>query len=1480
MQTPLCSFALTTTVNPFPVINTSLNKSPESNKTTPTLPSDLFLEECLRLGIIDSQGNIQTHNLPDLPLPSQKAINAINAWLDRKIHFKTGNTHMNCSVRSFLNCLDLSKGRLYLVGGALKKFLGASWFQAAAETLLGLENYEKTKVNGGLVFNFKSGEVDLRFVAYDQKQDPRSLAENFLKNIVECHAPSNVDTTGYCNELRNATGPFEVFDSHITIENGIKVSDTFLITTKAEIGEEIDLLLASKMKEQNVLSMEDLFLDITDFLKNSKAPLQLTGTTCFGWQSVIAYIGKIIQVQHVNKKVWTRVMIKFTERYRCLIPLPEAMYEGLNLVKLTTQLQRAARIHLQNNPIAQTILLINGMADLLHRQFHEADVDQLCKLFPVEADLPQTLKIMRHYAEKLPMTIVLSCLRMAVHLYPNNTPLKYGPWEIHLPQNLQHALEKLIAFEKQIAQYRGAFKNLLHDLGIIQIDPKTQDRWIIAIIKKLLPDFLEFGCFLYFKNQEENTGLTTELVSLLPPLRAVQMLTIHLNHVKTVSKEHLTLGKSVIVSLLSHFKNIHPVEAVNHVIALLKTLSTFSKSDIITLLKALENIVEQLINKQSCKIACLILKSTAEAGFVIENYSLWLVCFKYLFQEENDWNKLLKFWNLVERVRGSQNLIQEPQDLDFFVPFITALSHQDNCTYVELANELLDKINLQASGNRAKIPNPLRMGEEITCASGLCQSPDAQVISSSILNIQIQKKMAEITAAKKTENYGLFKSKITQPVFTSLEEWKKNTTSPMDKKTQQEFIQWLDHFHARASVLSWLSQTPVHFIAEVISSTEYSQANQNEVLTSIRNIVTLYMDRGDFSEPIINLLAFLLSRLPQNQDILKLLMRLVSDESRPTVVTEKLRETLTTCQTDIIEKLHSSSSSHEICRFLNYFETHNIQWTMNDELLYLVYLPAIRTTLQKQTCRGYIPRYLEAVLYSFKEAVPQITSLNHPLNPSQLHEMESFIEELTGLYKNYGQEEWIHLYLHVSSQTIPPPSSIDILVLDWTKKLIQQNICQSVPPLLGLLHDRFPQLKKQIFYLIMTLPNTILFNHLSVCCKILLSCSQAGFLKKNSFHVNSKILDFIKEILQSPSSFEFQKTALDIIENGIKDVSQQEYLVKKNLPFITDPSLKVRIWSLFRIRFHEYLLQLKPPYEAVSSWVKTWRISHTLLQSLAEKQDKKLLIPLEKNSLDFYLDNNIPLIKWLEKKKLAHLIMEDIESIFSALHQFSAENISLQHLKKIRKILKRLMEIGFFYTSYKDYLSKIVQIHSEIAVQSFDFSQFYKGLEALNGLIKESIIRGKIDMIKSNLFCQYIAESKKFPDPQEENEIFNAIGDVIKLHSSLEFKYNDGIFSQQQIEQIAKALVSHPRNQAQTFDTTENKDIYVNLRALAKIPLSNREQRHYNKLHPKPYQYQLPHGILELNKEFATQIYLFLLAGFFLYCFWMIGRDVTSDEKI
>ena len=654
-----------------------------------------------------------------MPPLIDESMKRLDQLLDKPLRLWAFDLKEGVQSKEALLGLDLTKGRVLLVGRSLIWVLGIKGLNECGNALLGKKRFNH-HYNIKSLADIAKKESDSDF-RYDtaQNEDPVEIAENLLKKLAKKFNTSKYSEESLCNELRKKEGgPFSKFDPFYDIGKTNFNKNAFLIHQEND-ELDFDLMIAPILDHNTLLTLQDFTLDITDYIQGKTKVLRPTGKANAGWQCIIALLGKLVQFQCHNQQAWVRAEGKIVEGFRSLSAFPKEVYAKMNLRVVGEILKR---LKINKNPVASCMLMIDSCSNLLHQGFHPTDVDQVCQSFKNEEKLPSTLMDIRKATKQLPIDLVIAVLRIsdlskAKIVERNEITLLEWVQEgqtCTIQQDIKTSLKVLIDYEMKMQSETTSnkfiiFREFLLQMGF-KVNSEKNKLLILQIIQTKFPELIEFACDQYLKNREHNSKLAIPLFNFMMGIDrkiALNSFGTHLNHVKSISKEHLESFEKILPTLQSPGSPASDLPSINHIVSMGQVLAAKGPNYRDTVTSLIEKTVTDFLNNQRPESAAFLLTLSAQSNLSPGNSSLWIEACQELYMVQDRLIETVNLWTLAERQGIWKNALNCNDYKAFLVPFCEALYKKNTPDCVRIAHTVLDWL----SGTQQHDEFTKRMGD-------------------------------------------------------------------------------------------------------------------------------------------------------------------------------------------------------------------------------------------------------------------------------------------------------------------------------------------------------------------------------------------------------------------------------------------------------------------------------------------------------------------------------------------------------------------------------------------------------------------------------------------------------------------------------------------------------------------------------------------------------------------------------------------------
>ena len=878
-----------------------------------------------------------------------------------------------------------------------------------------------------------------------QEADPAHFAENWLESLGKTFNLDKHQLPDICNELRKKGGPFKKLDPYFDLKNGQVVNKAFLINHCNERGIEMDLMIVSLMKSCSLFTLQDFTLDITNYLLGKSAVFRPSGNSCFGWQSLISNLGRLIQLQDFQAQAWARATIKKINRYRCLEPFPNALYENMRAKSLSSILKGVLENHLKKNPAASCMYLLEAASDLLNRGFHPLDVDKISQMITLEGQLPPDFKIMKEIKQHFPIDFLLAFFRLKKtdrSIVQSETEDGFVHWlhdryECTIYLKKSKAIEILILYELQLRAgqfHEHVFSETMLQLEALPCKEKSgpKEFLVLQAVQTHDPEFMIFACDLYFKNCKNPLAVDRFLafLSTVHRKKARQLFVLHLKQVEGHTDLHAALFENLADFSTDELQLTEKIETIHCIIAMGQAILKRSPQFQDKINQVIQTRINHLKNHQP-KLGCYLLRHSAESHLISKDCRLWLECCESLLGTKNGLEDAAKLWALADHLGIWENF-RCPEDLkDFVIHFVEALFQEGSDPKIRIGGALLKWIEFDQYADR---------------------------------HTQRVEKLQKLQALKEAEfeaSQGDLKKKI--------EYLKKALSQPalMDKsKIRGVFLEileivsgmpynkmiWNDNFNMLLKLMN-LPQIE-EFLLDGPCKSEL-----------IKIIESAYHSNF-FTEAFSQMFNKILLLKPFDHKIVPLIIRVVR-EQRFECSGTFCKNTWRDVQGDCIREFSAHAKDEDLLYFIRFLDHQNLSLCVTEETL-TIFLTSLQRVLQVQHkgLSSASEHLHDCALMRSKCCEELITGLG----PSLM--LQQIIEALLS-YPWAGEEavHWIHLYLKRLNWTEKGLSAADAeKLIQWTENLTAQGIHKGTLSLIRLLGENKPDLEDKLFKLLMEMP--------------------------------------------------------------------------------------------------------------------------------------------------------------------------------------------------------------------------------------------------------------------------------------------------------------------------------------------------------------------------------------------------------------------------
>jgi len=1232
------------------IISTSRTEDSSQPIAAPILIDDpltcanLFLNTLYEKKIIDQKGFlIKDCSLPPMIMLGKTSMERLNAILATSLQIQAFDSVKKITLKNFLLQLDLSKGRIHLVGGIVPWILGSESFNEAGSLLLGEEFFKKIYGNEYLShFDDRKGDIDIRFKMNSELSeldkehaDPQWAAESFLKNLAKTFHPSIHSESNICDELRKKGGPFSVFHPFFDIEKGNIDRQAFRINFKDGNEFELDLLIASILKKDSLLTCQDLTVDITDYLQDSNVRLKPEGNLFLGWQAIIALLGRLIQLKNLSPHAWARAQSKKIAGFKMLEGYPDELYTRLKPKALGSILQSIIDGHTGRFPIAALMLVIDCLSDLVQNGFHQIDIDQIVQQIKIIEPLPSELKGVRSAMNLMPFDLILAILRLTLHTKNDSQGKEqmsfltwhYQSYEATIQLSLEKAIELLIQYEMQLKKTESntGSQTLIDLFAVFQCKIIAERLIGLQIVENRCPKLLKYACECYLKNREDNISLVYELSHALLSSHlqaASQLFLIHLNHTSMLENRHVELFSLLCQQHFLSNNQAQLLEAIHTIVPMAKKICQ-SESILETKInRLLEDHALSFLRRNKPRTSAYLLKLGKESGLKLGNGDLWLQCVENIFNLNTLQSKqeAMQLWTFADRhgIRLKKNRSKE--QLPFYIDFIEALYHQNTPEYLLLGDSLQDWLPLKE-----------KYGELASRIQAL---------------IDLKKKnVLEFEVSQKN----------IQSMFEYLEAWTSNQGNCPFDKIKNIFID-LAKLVAESGKTSW--QSNMNRILHLLPKIHPFFA---DLQVPILNILETALLSGYQSSVLLEILAFILRETPFIDRNLSILITAIK-ESSSQFSSQELNLILTKNQKFYFEELFRLGKHVEILHLLNYIGQNTDKLIKEESFYFETFLVALLTCIENSKLED---KKSSSFAYQYILLASTILKSTYPEDKVIGLAERTLLACLIDSMQNYLESSfWIQKYLDSIWQNPETLSKEDFYKLfTWAESLINQGMYLGALNCLKYIFKHASEMQGVIFKLIVSLPDEILSEVTMPITKIFKKGITNQKEVLNNLHVRTKIRKLAKILLAFPFQPKKISAALYFLECKLDDSSHTLLNALKacqSMPL----ELAFRSWKLFRIRFKEFLLEEENDLASNSTFLKCQKTSIQILKNLRNKNFQPAIQEI-KQILEYYKDQSTPLGDWIVNPIKKIIVLEDIGNLLLAGYPpYHAKELSLDQIVK------------------------------------------------------------------------------------------------------------------------------------------------------------------------------------------------------------------------
>lgn len=1238
----------------------------------PQTDADLFVNELYEKQMIDEGGWLQEGvKLPQMPSLKSKGRERLDFILEKVIKLKAFEQTKDLKCKDFFLKLDLKNGRVHFVGGIVLWILGSEGLYAAGSELLGKKRlgtiYKKNSLSQ---FDQRKGDVDARYVENapkeekagdpkpnDQKKgntdasnvenvlkegkigDPKKIAEELLKSLAKEFQSTRDTEELFCDELRKKGGPFKKFHPFFDLDAGNLDRHAFLVNHDNGEDFELDLMISAFLKSETLLTMQDLILDITDYLTGESDELVPSGKTFQGWQAIVAILGKLIQFQSLTPQAWARAESKKIFLFRSLAPYPPELYAKMKPRAISTILHGIASGHINKNPTAACMLLLDCASDLLHKGFHPIDVDQMTQTIKINGNLPYGLQLVRNARESLSMELILAVMRISRDRATSESKgiLSIGQEECEctIQMDSQKAIEVLISYEMGIRASKSlnckqALLNLLGDL--VSNETVAKDLPIaLQVVKNKYPQHIEAACQTYFKNREGDAWVAFTLVQFLSEIhfkKAVQLFGIHLNHAKKIGSNHLDLFEKIIPQTLRS-NDKHDIEFVNHLVSMAHAITKKMPESRLKVIKVIESVVEYFLQTKRPKMGAYLLKLGAQSKLTSQRQELWLLCAEGVFGQNTGLMDAVKFWAFAER-HGVWTKPHCPEEqTNFFMQFIRALYYQNTPECFKLGDALLEWLPAaEYKGDYSEKIVQLRQ-------------------------LRVNKALEYEASQMKLDS-----------IFECLSKWSSAQEADQNAIARQTFLE-LIAIVAAGDPRSW--QASFNKINQLVPKIRPLFDKDAHVLyESIMSLIESGFDCGFHSSALMELLELTIRELPGHPRMAKLIMRGIKEE-RIDNSSAQFKESLKKANVAVLEILLKQDMIPDIILLINYvIMIGDISMETNHYFAY--YLEPVVKFLEHCKTEDIYNSSVRECLLNLHRLIPG------GMNSAQSEIIARCVDGLHRHRLGTDSAKWMKAYLESQDwKQNGMPFTVAMKLMKWTETIARQERYEECIDFLEYLHMNVPAMQSKIFELIMDLPASFLNVRPLLAAKAAMAETSRLEFHRESYHVSAKIRQLLGILMDPPYRQEHFSYALDFIESGFDNSIESQSKVMERTDFFP-PNLKFRTWKLFRLHLQAFLSENEELKTKEPVVLKCARICWTTLRNFPVNMGDEVVHEIDK-SLEFYMTNEEKIEHWtLDQFKRLNLL-NDIESLLASRLQFLVpEESNPEILKKIVLFRKLLIE--------------------------------------------------------------------------------------------------------------------------------------------------------------------------------------------------------------
>jgi len=1347
----------------------------------PMIEADRFLKTLYDRDYIDQKGWLKDSiSLPPIPILGRGSMKRLDSLLEQTIKINESDLHRVISYKDLLLKLDLDKGRIYLVGGMVPWILGAEGIFEAGSALLGEENFRHIFNEGSLArFDNKKGDLDIRYkIANDT--DPHFVAEQLLRRLAKEFQPSKYKEEEICNVLRTTGGPFEKFEPFFDVDDvvvdgkGVRKRHAFRINYKDSDGSELDVLIASVLQNDTLLTLQDLTLDITDYLRGSTTQLRPEGKSFNGWQAIAAHLGKLIQLQSINPQAWARAQAKKVFGYRMLEPYPDELYAKINPYALGAILHGIVENHIGGNPAAGVMLLLDSTSNLVQRGFHHSEVDQIVQQNPIERILPNELHAINKASNIIPMELILAVLRLAKHKAEDplsNHPDSFLTWRIEgceatIQMTLERAIELIVFYEMQrkVSQKDESLKCLIHLFDTLHGNNKEKEGVsgpLIAldIAAIACPQFLKRACELYFKDREGDTTLALTLVKCLIPRNwqaASQFFWRHLTHVDKIELSQIEQFDHLCRQSFLSDNNNQAIEAIHSLIPMAKKICQESPGFENQIATIIEGYLKIFLGKNRPRTGGYLLRFGMESGLKLDNGDLWLQCVEGIFtlSYPNAKQEAVNLWIFADRRSIRLNHVRSMDQLPFYLEFIEALYQQgtqekEKQEYLRLGDSLQDWIPTVGKHNE---------------------------FYSSIQSVSEKRKRNELELKISQKN--IFS------MFEFLERWKPEDAAHGIDTVKQRFVE-LMALVSKCDKSSW--QSYVNKLQRLLPKfIPYFTDDLIVLQNSILDIIEAAFHADHQSSNLLEILTLVLREMPLAPRTVLLLTEGLK-EGRFSLVSKEFKQVLCKLQKTIFEEFFRQQKHEEIILLIILIGQNADNLNNERKIYFEIWLNAFRTFIEKYKFEEKKGAHVSRPIFLCQPLLEKMYPKENEADPSEKELLVRLIDSMheQGLIRE--SVFWIKCYF--DSISLHPKEIIPDNVLKifrWTETISQQGMLIEVAYCLKFIYKHFPEIHNKVFDFILRLPDEFLKVSTSSIAKMFQARIHVDKERIKDIHVRLKIRKLIRVLLETSHNQKKFAYALNFLELGFHDSLEVLHRVIE-AGWSKPLKLSHRAWRLFRIRFQEFLADEATMRASSPTIVKCLKAGGPILKSVSKERFTPAIQDIDA-IIDRYLDPRLPLEDWLQDPVKQLIIIEDIGSLLCTKFPKITMGVGISDVYKIHNLRKRLSKFPIGYNKdnpdhvvIKTLSEVIDQILSYQFIRINDPSLFIKGLF----LLKISLERNQ-KLLANHIEIFLLAlENSKEPAGLVKLAKEGVFFDVVKIIDQKQPSKHD-------VERIKQAMRSHP----------------------------------------------------------------------------------------